>query len=232
MGSSSASMSRRQEAEPTPPQKLQPEADASHGADGQDGQTLTAEILQLAKERTLHSLHSSPKASDGPDFLGELDCMQSLTVCRPCVKKRRLAQALPEPENKEKLGFGSAANVILSDLLGRCPPALAEAAQARQQGNRLFGEGKYAEASEAYSEAMDSTGAVADAQMALAGALRRSGSAMLAKAWLRLGQALKQEGQMALATFALARAGAEDGLQELCSSISRTELEKAGTEWR
>ncbi|CAK9034819.1 unnamed protein product [Durusdinium trenchii] len=259
MGSSSASMSRRQEAEPTPPQKLQPEADASHGADGQDGQTLTAEILQLAKERTLHSLHSSPKASDGPDFLGELDCMQcesllfepttledGLTVCRPCVKKRRLAQALPEPENKEKLGFGSAANVILSDLLGRCPPALAEAAQARQQGNRLFGEGKYAEASEAYSEAMasspdivvlcnrslarlkleDSTGAVADAQMALAGALRRSGSAMLAKAWLRLGQALKQEGQMALATFALARAGAEDGLQELCSSMCRTELEK------
>lgn len=140
--------------------------------------------------------------------------------------------------------------MILNDLLGKCPRS--RVAEARHEGNRLFGESKFQQACqarakrrrrlscEAYSEAApcdapdvvvlcnrslarmkleDGAGALDDAQLALALARQRSGQAMLAKAWLRLGQALDQ----GPSAFALAKAGAKEPLKELCARLSRTE---------
>eukprot|EP00434_Breviolum_minutum_P018605 symbB.v1.2.016413.t1/scaffold1249.1/size128929/7 len=230
------------------------------------------ELVQLATDAMRAMREVSDGSSDvspvekSPEFLGELDCVQcesllfepttledGSTVCRPCVKKRRLSTPAARAElwggSAPGLGFGTAANVILTDLLERCPAEQAAAAEARQRGNGLFGEGKYSEACEAYSEAIeycsspdivvlcnrslarmkleDTEGALTDAQWAVAKASRCSGPAMLAKAWLRLGQALRSTSS-ASAAFALALGGADvsDGLQELCAKMSRSELQQ------
>eukprot|EP00435_Cladocopium_sp_Y103_P046935 s758_g13.t1 len=259
-------MPNEAEAEPTTPAELAAPASACPAVpdlpEVMPNEAEAKELVQLARPA-----HDREVASADAQSLDsrELECMQcesllfepttledGFTVCRPCVKKRRLATPestcganLPWGGTAPALGFGSATNVILSDLLSRCPEAQTQAAEARQRGNRLFGDGKFFEACEAYSEAIskspdivvlcnrslarlkleDTEAALADARLAVAKASKCSGSAMLAKAWLRVGQALQSSA--AEAAYALARGGAAaDDLQELCSKMSRNDLQK------
>lgn len=163
-----------------------------------------------------------------------------VTVCQPCVRKYRDSlqgrQAgdvsdLPAwASSPEEFGFGKGVNVVMMELTKRCCPAAHAAAAARQRANALFGEGKFAEAATAYTDAIsgspfadivlhcnrsaarlklgDSKGAVEDAELAVALSARSAagpGGPMWTKAWFRLGHALlSSEQRAAEALFALA----------------------------
>ncbi|CAJ1422196.1 unnamed protein product [Effrenium voratum] len=181
--------------------------------------------------------------------LGELDCAHcesllhqpatledGLTVCLPCVKKRRMSGFIGEMSS-----FGHAQNVILSDLAAELRPDLAAAVAARQKGNACFAEGHWAKAEQAYSEAIasspdlvlfcnraiarlkleDGAGALADSLQAVALA-RGPKRPMRDKAWLRLGQCLGSKE----AAFAMAMAGATPQLQDVAAQLSEEELAK------